>query len=119
RAFGLGPGAAPAESLAKLEVSIVDDLRANSGAALIVPGPALRHELHALVHALNHLLEGAGRTFTHIEPVAFEPVSHVHSIQELASAIKAGHVRTLLILDGNPAYDAPSNLDFATLLKRV
>jgi Fe-S-cluster-containing dehydrogenase component len=119
RAFGLGPGAEPDESFAKFEAAIVDDLRAHSGAALIVPGPALRPQLHGLVHALNHRLEGAGRTFTHIEPVAPEPVSHVQSVRDLADAIKAGRVRTLLILDGNPAYDAPADLDFAILLKRV
>ena len=119
RAFGLGPGAEPIESFAKFESAMVEDLRANTGNAVIVPGSSLRPELHALAHALNHRLEGAGRTFTHIEPIAFEPVSHVESIAALAQAIKSGRVHTLVILDGNPIYDAPVDLDFASLLKRV
>ncbi|HEX2972992.1 MAG TPA: 4Fe-4S dicluster domain-containing protein, partial [Tepidisphaeraceae bacterium] len=33
--------------------------------------------------------------------------------------IAGGEVGTLLILGGNPAYDAPADLDFASLIKRV
>ncbi|HEU4655047.1 MAG TPA: 4Fe-4S dicluster domain-containing protein [Steroidobacteraceae bacterium] len=119
RAFGLGPGAEPQESFAPFEAAIVDDLRANAGSALVVPGESLPPALHALAHALNHRLDGAGRTFSHIEPVAFEPTPHIASIRALARDIKAGRVRTLVILGGNPAYDAPADLDFARLISTV
>ena len=38
---------------------------------------------------------------------------------DLAADMKAGKVSTLLILGGNPAYDAPADTDFANLLKGV
>src|ERR1700680_4463425 len=38
---------------------------------------------------------------------------------ELAADIRAGEVTTFLILGGNPAYDAPSDLGFRDLLPRV
>ena len=41
------------------------------------------------------------------------------TLTELAEAIGKGQVETLVILGGNPAYDAPADLDFAALLKRV
>ena len=43
-------------------------------------------------------------------------------LRGLARELKAGRVRTLLVLGGNPAYDAPADLDFAAatrLAKRV
>ncbi len=38
---------------------------------------------------------------------------------ELAEAAGKGQVETLVILGGNPAYDAPADLEFAALMKRV
>ncbi len=45
--------------------------------------------------------------------------SDVAAIAALAAAMRAGRVETLLILGGNPAYDAPADLDFAARLKNV
>src|SRR5690606_7277855 len=41
------------------------------------------------------------------------------TISALAAAIKAGSVKTLFVLNGNPVYNAPVDLDFAALLKSV
>ena len=38
---------------------------------------------------------------------------------ELAGAMKSGEVKTLVVLGGNPAYDAPADLDFAGALGKV
>ncbi len=41
------------------------------------------------------------------------------TLAELAEATGKGQVETLVILGGNPAYDAPADLEFAALMKRV
>ena len=41
------------------------------------------------------------------------PVDQVQSIRELAAAMAAGQVDTLLIIGGNPVYTAPADLRFA------
>ena len=41
------------------------------------------------------------------------------TIQALAATIKAGTVKTLVILGGNPVYNAPAELDWASLQKSV
>lgn len=41
------------------------------------------------------------------------------SIAALATAIKARSVKTLIVLGGNPAYNAPADLNFAELIKAV
>ncbi|HEY7638743.1 MAG TPA: 4Fe-4S dicluster domain-containing protein [Steroidobacteraceae bacterium] len=97
----------------------VRDLTAAGREALVIPGPSMSAEVHAAAHALNHRLGGLGHTFEHTLPVAFEPVAHGESIQQLVAAMSAGQVKLLLILGGNPVYDAPANLDFAARLRRV
>src|SRR5262249_43484415 len=40
-------------------------------------------------------------------------------LRELCAEMYNGHVDTLLILGGNPVYDAPHDFDFAAKLKKV
>jgi molybdopterin-containing oxidoreductase family iron-sulfur binding subunit len=44
---------------------------------------------------------------------------HAANMKSLTDAMAAGEVETLIILGGNPAYDAPADLDFAGKLKNV
>ena len=57
-----------------------------------------------------------GQTVEFIERMDAGPAVHAGSIRELADAINVGQVNTLIILGGNPAYDAPADLEFANLL---
>ena len=41
------------------------------------------------------------------------------SLEELVQAIDKGEVETLIILGGNPAYNAPADLGFADRMKQV
>lgn len=92
-----------------------DDLLAHRGECLIVAGVHQPAEVHAIVYALNAHLGNLGRT------VEFVPVEETgaHSIQQLAEVIKGGAVRTLVILGGNPAYNAPVELDWPALQRAV
>ncbi len=91
------------------------DLLAHKGESLVVAGAHLPVEVHLIVNALNAALGNYGRT---VDFVAIEP-SSASTIEALATAIKAGTVKTLFILNGNPAYNAPADLDFGALLKSV
>ena len=90
-----------------------DDLVHHRGAGLIVAGDSLPAPIHALVHALNAALGNVGKT------VAYRALSDENAsdsaagLAELASAIDAGEVTTLVCLGVNPVYDAPAELDFA------
>ncbi|MFA6962497.1 MAG: TAT-variant-translocated molybdopterin oxidoreductase [Opitutaceae bacterium] len=91
------------------------DLLAHKGECVIVAGSHLPAQVHAIVYAMNVILGNVGKTLDFVEV----PASNAATISTLASAIKEGSVKTLVILGGNPAYDAPADLDFATLLKSV
>lgn len=88
------------------------DLQASRTASMVTVGPAQPATAHALAHGINAALGNIGRTvaFT-VEPLGDEP-GCVDSITHLATALRAGRVATLLILDGNPLYDAPADLNF-------
>ena len=60
-----------------------------------------------LVHAINERLGNSGRTVTFIAPVTARAEDRLGSLRELADAIDAGDVDTLLMLGGNPVYSAP------------
>ncbi|HSN55560.1 MAG TPA: TAT-variant-translocated molybdopterin oxidoreductase [Candidatus Sulfomarinibacteraceae bacterium] len=95
------------------------DLAAHRGTSVILVGPGQAPEVHALAAVLNHGLGAVGSTLGYVEVADPDRPAHVRAIAELAAAMKAGEVETLLVLGGNPAYDAPADLGFAELLAGV
>jgi molybdopterin-containing oxidoreductase family iron-sulfur binding subunit len=93
----------------------VADLLAHKGESLIVAGSHLPAQVHAIVYALNVALGNVGKTVDFVEV----PANTAATLPTLAAAIKAGSVKSLVILGGNPAYDAPADLGFAELIKSV
>ena len=95
------------------------DLMQHKGKGLVVPGVFQSAAVNALAHAMNAALGNAGQTVTYIDPVEVDVVEHAQSIRELADDINTGKVETLIILGGNPVYDAPADLKFADALKKL
>jgi molybdopterin-containing oxidoreductase family iron-sulfur binding subunit len=89
------------------------------GASVVAAGPSQPPEVHALAHLLNTALGNVGSTLRYtIEPDPGRP-SHVESIRTLTADMDAGRVDALLILGGNPVFDAPADLEFGRRLARV
>lgn len=95
-----------------------DDLKAHRGHAFVHAGPHQPAELHALVHAMNEALGGRGTTFDLIDPVEADPADQAASLRDLLRDMQAGRVKSLIIIDANPAYSA-SGLGFEDALRRV
>ncbi|MCC6415966.1 MAG: TAT-variant-translocated molybdopterin oxidoreductase, partial [Opitutaceae bacterium] len=92
-----------------------DDLRSHKGECLVVAGAHQPAAVHAIAYALNAALGNIGHTVDFVETGANEAAS----LAELATAIKAGSVKSLVVLGGNPVYNAPADLDWAALQKSV
>ncbi|TSA35183.1 MAG: 4Fe-4S dicluster domain-containing protein [Verrucomicrobiaceae bacterium] len=92
-----------------------NDLLANPGRSLVLSGPQTPAPVQILVHAINAALGNLGTTLLGLASDA--PATA--GIDGLAKAISAGAVKTLFIFGGNPAYNAPANLDFPALLKKI
>ena len=91
------------------------DLLENRGSSLVIAGSHLPDAVHAVVYALNQFLGSIGSTVDFI----FNTKPHTVGIDGVAAAIAAGTVKTLVILGGNPAYNAPVDLGWAELQKKV
>ena len=95
------------------------DLNAHRGTSLVIAGEHQPAMVHSLAHALNLALGNVGKTVIYTDPLEVEPVNESESVAQLVNDIRAGSVRLLLILSGNPVYNAPAELDFANQLLRV
>jgi molybdopterin-containing oxidoreductase family iron-sulfur binding subunit len=103
----------------KFVQAVRKDLEANRGASLVVAGPWATPRTHALVHQINASFGNVGKTVSYIPPVARTAGPCVASITQLVDDMNAGNVGVLLILGGNPVYDAPASLDFSGALRKV
>ncbi len=95
------------------------DLMAHRGSSVILVGPGQPPEVHALAAVLNEGLGAVGTTLHYSEDPTPERPTHDRAITELAAKMRAGAVETLLIIGGNPCYDAPADIGFAELLAQV
>jgi molybdopterin-containing oxidoreductase family iron-sulfur binding subunit len=91
------------------------DLGAAKGESLVIAGAHLPPEVHAVAYAINAALGNLGSTIDFVDAAP----SGAATLSDLAAAIRAGSVRTLVILEGNPAYNAPADLDWPSLQKSV
>jgi MoCo/4Fe-4S cofactor protein with predicted Tat translocation signal len=118
---GLPPGtssALPAGVPALWLAALVRDLDEHRGASLVVAGRDQPPAVHTLALAINVALGNLGTTVFAREAVDVLAASGVE-LAELVAAMRAGAVSTLLVLGGNPAYDAPGDLELAGALAGV
>jgi Fe-S-cluster-containing dehydrogenase component len=99
--------------------AVACDLMEHKGKCLVVPGEFQSPAVHALAHAINGALGNIGQTVSYIDPVEVDAVEHGQSIRELIADMNAGKVETLIIIGGNPVFNAPVDLDFVNALDKV
>jgi molybdopterin-containing oxidoreductase family iron-sulfur binding subunit len=111
------------EKLTDLETKFVDaaaaELKASGGNGVVAVGYAAPVAAHVLAHGINQQIGAFGKVVNLIDDPAGDRPTHVAAIADLAKAMSGGQVNTLLMLGGNPAYDAPVDTDFANALKKV
>jgi len=98
--------------------ALAKDLLANRGKGLIVAGDRQAPAVHAAVCALNTHLGNTGTTVTYHE-TKDAALPSVRSLASLVASMKAGAVQTIVVLGGNPVFDAPVDLDFPAALAKV
>ncbi|MEQ9461044.1 MAG: TAT-variant-translocated molybdopterin oxidoreductase [Phycisphaeraceae bacterium] len=99
--------------------ALAADLAAHRGRSVVVVGDALPAEAHHLAHLINARLGNAGSTVTYIDEPGADQYPCGASLSDLAAKIESGAVTHLVILGGNPAYDAPASLDMTSKIAGV
>jgi MoCo/4Fe-4S cofactor protein with predicted Tat translocation signal len=96
---------------------IAKDLIENSDGAVVTAGPGQPFRVHHTVFLLNHALGAVGRNVVYT--AERERPNHHEDLRALAADMAAGKVETLVILGGNPVFNAPGDVDFAAALTKV
>ncbi len=103
--------------------AMAKDLQAARGKSIVIAGDYAPPAVHALAHAMNAALGNVGQTVTYTEPLQFypneQPVEQIEDLRALVGDMDAGRVEMLVIVGGNPAYDAPADFQFRERMQKV
>jgi molybdopterin-containing oxidoreductase family iron-sulfur binding subunit len=108
-----GVGSELPSGLAEMVTRLRQELETHRGRAVVIAGQRQPAAVHAAVARINELFGNLGYTVFYTA----DPTNERGSIQELAAV--APTIENLLILGGNPAYNAPADVNFAGLLKSI
>lgn len=95
---------------------LAQDLQIHAGRSLVIAGQAQPAAVHQLTHALNFALKNFGATVDLIEaPESTEG----EALTDLVTALRQDEIKTLFMLNVNPVYSAPADLEFREALLKV
>lgn len=98
--------------------TVAADLLRARGKCLVVAGRRQPAIVQALTYVINNALGNIGSIVSYCE-LTDARISARAELADLVKLMRDGNVDTLVIIGGNPAYNAPSDLDFASALGRV
>jgi MoCo/4Fe-4S cofactor protein with predicted Tat translocation signal len=97
----------------KFLAAVAKDLKANAGKCAVLPGLCQNASVAALAMAINIALGNFGRAMmVGLELAIPLPSDQLGDFKSLVADLNAGKVDWLIILNANPIYDAPADLDF-------
>jgi molybdopterin-containing oxidoreductase family iron-sulfur binding subunit len=91
------------------------DLAAHKGHVAVLAGVGQPLAVHLIAHIINGALDAIGNTLL-LRPV---PANTAGSLAELAAALNAGEIETLVSLGGNPVFTAPVDINFGAAQKKA
>jgi len=104
----------------KYLAALAKDLKANAGKSAVIPGLYQDPSVALLALVINDALGNTGKTvFAGGTPVNPVPSDQLGDLKALVADLNAGKVDWLVILNANPIYDVPADLDFATAFNKA
>jgi MoCo/4Fe-4S cofactor protein with predicted Tat translocation signal len=104
----------------KFLATLAKDLKAHAGKSVVIPGLYQDASVTALAAAINQALGNTGKTvLVSSQPVNPLPSDQIADIKALVSDLNAGKVDWLVMLNTNPIYNAPADLDFASAFNKA
>ena len=100
--------------------ALVKDLKANPGKSAVLPGLYQDRSVYELALAINAALGNIGKTaFVSQDTVNPLPSDQMADMRGLVADLNAGKVDWLVMLDSNPIYTAPADLDFPAAFNKA
>ncbi len=115
----LGVGVAAPRNVANADwiAAVVYDISASRGGSVVIAGETQPPELHKLVAQMNAMLGNTGNTVSPA-PALSLPGNRI-TLRDLVEEMHRGAVELLVVLGGNPRYDAPADFNFADAFNKV
>lgn len=100
--------------------ALAADLKAHAGKCAVLPGLYQDASVSELALAINSALGNIGKTvFVSADTVNPLPSDQFADLKALVSDLNAGKVDWLVILDSNPIYTAPADLQFLSAFNKA
>jgi molybdopterin-containing oxidoreductase family iron-sulfur binding subunit len=99
--------------------ALAKDLKGHAGKSVVIPGLYQDASVELLALAINDSLGNAGKTVIHGQEVVDSLLRQWGSIEALVADLNAGKVDWLVILNANPIYTAPADLEFAAAFEKA
>jgi len=124
KAVGVAGVAAPAyewtEEQKKFLAAVAKDLKAHAGKSVVIPGLYQDASVALLAAEINLALGNEGKTaIKTAEPLNPLPTDQIGDLKWLVADLNSGKVDWLVILNSNPIYSAPADLDFASAFDKA
>ena len=104
----------------KFLAALAKDLKASAGKCVVIPGLYQDWSVAMLALAINNALGNVGKTvLVSAEPAIPLPSDQLGDFKALVADLNAGKVDWLVILNANPIYDAPADLEFASAFNKA
>ena len=101
------------EAQAEFVAITVQDLKQGDG--VVVPGDHTSTTVHQYAAKINEALGALGKFVLATTPVA---VQSQGDLAEVTKGLENGSITTMVILGGNPVFNAPADLNFGDVLKK-
>ncbi|MDZ7690113.1 MAG: TAT-variant-translocated molybdopterin oxidoreductase [Balneolaceae bacterium] len=99
--------------------ALAEDLLANEGTSLLTVGNEHAPKVHATVAAINTALGNAGNAVTYHEVPYLQDQYNKEAFAELVSELQNGNIDTVVMAGTNPAFTAPSDLNFSEAVQNA
>ena len=113
------PSVAWTDEQKKFLAALAKDLKAHPGKCVVIPGlyqdPTVAN--HALV--INEVLGNSGKTVSYPARLSALSSNQTAELKSLVADLNAGKVDWLVILNANPVYNAPADLNFAAAFEKA
>jgi molybdopterin-containing oxidoreductase family iron-sulfur binding subunit len=97
--------------------ALVKDLQANRGKSVVIPGLYHDSSVANAATALNNLLSNVPSTATYRTTTGGS--DQIADLKSLVADLNAGKVDWLIMLNSNPVYDAPADLNFLSAMLKA
>jgi molybdopterin-containing oxidoreductase family iron-sulfur binding subunit len=103
----------------KYLAALVKDLKYHAGKSAVIPGSYQDESVAAIASAINTKLGNVGKTAFPVGSVFPLPSYQSFELKDLVADLNAGKVDWLVILNANPIYTAPADLNFTVAFDKA